>query len=762
MRATKIPGTIASKADNGQPTSLILGAEEKLALLASIVQSSDDAIISKTLDGTITSWNIAAERLFGYKADEMIGKQITLLLPPDRLEEEVTILKKLRKGERVDHFVTQRITKDRTILDISLTISPVLNSKGQVIGASKIARDITQQKRAEKLVQESEERLRMAIESTHLGTWEFYPLSGKLVWSDTCRKIYDVPSHIEVNFDFFSEHIHPEDREYALTEIEKAMDPAGKGNYDLIYRIIRFGDRKFRWIRAKGRVFFNNKDKPERFIGTVLDVTDEKNRELMLQDSMELFEVMANNVPAMIWMSGTDKFRDYFNQTWLDFTGRRLEQEQNDGWLDIVYPDDRPRCIENYNRAFDEQLGFYIEYRIRRHDGEYRWIADNSAPRYNPEGEFVGFISACIDIDDQKRFREKITESELMLQTISNASPVGLWMTDNEAQNTFVNETWINWTGIPFEEQLGTGWLQNLLEEDKAAAPARFTEAMSKKEKFSAEFRLRKADGEIAWCLTEGYPYYDLNGDFAGYAGSVTDITEIKQMERRKDDFIQMASHELKTPITSIKGYVQLLMSVVKEIDNRHFHGAYPILGTSLLTIDKQVTKLTRLVSELLDLTRMESGKLEMYKTHFSPGDMVSELVEEFRQTNPRHHIILYTESNALVYGDRDRLGQVIVNLFTNAIKYSPGAENIEVYVKSDENECVISVRDYGIGIDKKDQEKIFDRFYRVEGKSEQTYPGFGIGLFIASEIIQRHNGSINVESEKGKGSLFKVSIPAT
>ncbi|HKB45082.1 MAG TPA: HAMP domain-containing sensor histidine kinase, partial [Chitinophagaceae bacterium] len=181
---------------------------------------------------------------------------------------------------------------------------------------------------------------------------------------------------------------------------------------------------------------------------------------------------------------------------------------------------------------------------------------------------------------------------------------------------------------------------------------------------------------------------------------------------------------------------------------------------SSLYTISKQVTKLTRLVSELLDLSRIESGKLELRKTEFDFGDLVEEIVQDVRHTTSRHAIIIHNDFDGNIYADKDRISQVLLNLLTNAIKYSPDADNVEVYVEGNKEHAIIKVKDHGIGIDKKDQNRIFERFYRVEGKSEQTYPGFGIGLFIANEIIQRHTGTISIKSEKGKGTVFTVTLP--
>jgi PAS domain S-box-containing protein len=864
--------------------------ENKLSYLAAIVHSSTDPVISKTLEGVITSWNEAAEKLFGYKEKEMIGQAVTKLIPPDRQKEEVDILEKLKKGETIESFETRRITKDGRTIDILLTISPVKDNKGNIIGASKIAKDITTQKilhenlreseerlrmasdannlgtweynpltekliwsveckkiygvsadfeptnefvskqmhpddvsyvhdevtkamnpgtsgafhlqyriyrkdnkqmrwlkasgkvyfnqmnqperfigimlditddkLTEQKILESEERFRMAVQSTKLGTWEYLPHTGSLTWSDQCKKIYDVPDDLEVNFDFFSKHIHPEDADFVQQAILKAMDPVGDGSYDIQYRILRYSDHQPAWIRAQGKVYFDVYQQPERFIGTVLDITEEKLKEQDLKESVELFTSMADNIPIMIWMSGSDKFADFFNKTWLTFTGRTIEQEKHEGWLEIVHPEDVQKCVEMYKQSFREKKAFYTEYRLKRYDGKYRWIADDSVPRYDENGQFAGFISACMDIDDQKSYREQILESELMLKTISNASPVGLWMTDTMAQCTFVNDTWIQWTGIPFEKQLGTGWLDRVLEEDKLVAPAKFWECLLKREKYTAEFRIIRSDGEMRWCLTEGSPYYDSNGDFNGYAGSVTDITDMKKIEERKDDFIKMASHELKTPLTSITGYVQLLLNIHNEINSERFQQLQPTVKSSLGTIAKQVSKLTRLVTELLDLTRIETGKLELYKTSFNLGELLEEALQDVSHTSTRHSFILKNEYKGNLFADKDRISQVLVNLLTNAIKYSPHADKVEIFADGNDKEVNIKVKDYGIGIEEKDQQNIFHRFYRVEGKSELTFPGFGIGLFIVHEIVERHNGKIFVESRKNEGSVFSIILP--
>jgi PAS domain S-box-containing protein len=333
-------------------------------------------------------------------------------------------------------------------------------------------------------------------------------------------------------------------------------------------------------------------------------------------------------------------------------------------------------------------------------------------------------------------------------------------MTDENKECIFVNKGWLKFTGKIKEQELGYGWIEGMYPDDYTRCAEVFDDAFMQRKEYSLEYRFRREDGEYRWVRETGIPRYSAEGKFEGYIGSCIDVHETKMHEQRKDDFIRMASHELKTPVTSIKGYVQLLLTMFRDYDTSNANISSQAIQISLSTIDKQILKLNRLMSELLDLSRIDSGKLELKMQNFDLVDLVKETVDDVQQTT-NHQILVNDKADCRFFGDKDRIGQVLLNLLTNAVKYSPKTNSIEVNIyKPSQNIISISVKDHGIGIDKKDHEKIFERFYRVEGKTEQTYPGFGIGLFIASEIINRHNGTISVESEKSKGSTFTFTLP--
>ncbi len=222
-----------------------------------------------------------------------------------------------------------------------------------------------------------------------------------------------------------------------------------------------------------------------------------------------------------------------------------------------------------------------------------------------------------------------------------------------------------------------------------------------------------------------------------------------------RDDFISIASHELRTPVTSLKLYVQVLQKQLSRRGDENF-------ARSFAKMDAQLNKLTLLIEDLLNVSRIEHGKLDFHEDWFDLNVVVKETVEQIQSTTSKHRIRIEGRVNQLVWGDRDRIGQVLTNLLTNAVKFSPQSDTIIVRLTTAQDAVVVNVQDFGIGIEKEHLNHIFDRFHRVSDPEEKTYPGLGIGLYIAHEIIQRHNGTLAVESEKGQGSRFSFTLPYT
>ena len=253
---------------------------------------------------------------------------------------------------------------------------------------------------------------------------------------------------------------------------------------------------------------------------------------------------------------------------------------------------------------------------------------------------------------------------------MADNAPVMIWMTDEKKQCTFVNRGWLTFTGKTKEQELGYGWIEGMHPDDYSRCAEVFDDAFNNREQYLVEYRFRRSDGMYRWLSETGAPRYSPEGKFEGYIGTCVDVHEMKIHEQRRDNFIKMASHELKTPITSIKGYIQLLLSMYKDVGEQKVEFSREAIQVLLATIDKQIIKLNRLMSELLDLSRIDSDKLELTMQNFELNTLVAETVQDVQQTT-KHDISMKNGTPCKVFGDRDRIGQVMLNLLTNAVKYS-------------------------------------------------------------------------------------------
>ena len=373
-----------------------------------------------------------------------------------------------------------------------------------------------------------------------------------------------------------------------------------------------------------------------------------------------------------------------------------------------------------------------------------------------PMGENDALIVLAIeDITEKRRVGIKLKENEekfkLLLQNafdiITIFDPDGTIQYESPAIETVL--------GYTPEERVGKNIIKHSIvhPEDKKKKIEMLKRAVANPgENINVEFRLQHKNGNYRTIDAVCRNMMDdirINGIIATYR----DITDRKILEQQKDEFIGIASHELKTPVTSIKAYSQILQDV--------FSKAHDKKSVELLhKMEAQVDRLNLLIVDLLDFTRIEGGKLKFREENYNMNELIKEVAEEMQRTSKTHKIILKLGEEAELYGDRYRVGQVITNLLSNAIKYSPGAERVIVSSETGEGIVTVCVQDFGIGINEKLIEKVFDKFFRVTEPLLNTFPGLGLGLYIAAEIVKRQGGSMNVTSTEGKGSSFCFSLP--
>jgi PAS domain S-box-containing protein len=347
---------------------------------------------------------------------------------------------------------------------------------------------------------------------------------------------------------------------------------------------------------------------------------------------------------------------------------------------------------------------------------------------------------------------DTLRRSEQRFRTLTDVVPQVIWTNDAEGRANYFNRRWYEYTGLSYQQSYDRGWHVILHPDDAQNAIRRWAEALEAKRIFEVEYRLRRADGTFRWHIGRNIPVFGEDGRLQGWFGSATDIHELKALQKQKEDFIGIASHELKTPVTSLKVYTEVLQ---EKLDANGREEA-----VLLEKMNGQIDRLTDLIRDLLDTTRITEGQLPLNLEAFDLNALINERVEELQRLSARHRLLFNAEGAGMVTADRERISQVLTNLLSNAVKYSPQGGDVIIKAGATPYDVTVSVTDAGIGIPEHHQNKVFDRFYRVNSAQTQTYPGLGLGLYICSEIIRRHGGSIAVESTEGEGAVFRFSIP--
>jgi len=633
---------------NNLPEKEGLLLDENLAQywLDALIESADDAIISKTLDSLITSWNKGAERIFGYKADEVIGKSILILIPPDHHNEEPQILEKIRAGKRIEHFETVRRTKDGRLIDVSLTISPIKGPAGEIIGVSKIAREITEIKRTKRKVTENEERYRTLFNSIDEGFCVI-----QMVFDEN-QKPFDY-IFLELNPVFIKQ-----------TGLEGVAP--GKTMRELI------PNHDESWFEIYGKVALTGE--PIRF----------ENYAEVLDSWFDLYafrigEPKSHKV-AVIFTNITDR--------------KKAEAERER----LVKQIENERAKLNY--LFTNAPAFVATLRGPEH------IFELTNPAYL---QLIGHREVV-----GKSVREALPEVE---------DQGFLELLDNVYK-----------TGEPF---IGKEIPVLLQRETNTAPEQRFIDFVYQ-------------------------PIFEDNKTVSGIFVHGIDITDQVQSRkiaedanRAKDEFLATLSHELRTPINAVLGWAKMIAD--NRLDEKGQRRAVE-------TIYRNAQVQTQLIEDILDVSRIISGKL---KLEVSPVELSTILEAAIEAVLPaaqakeiRLNKSIASESN-FVSGDPHRLQQIIWNILSNAVKFTPNGGNVEILLNCNKSNVEITVTDTGIGISKKMIPFIFDRFSQADSATNRKYGGLGLGLAIVRHLVEIHGGSIEAQSEgEGYGSTFIVKLP--
>ncbi|MDB5111837.1 MAG: domain S-box-containing protein [Mucilaginibacter sp.] len=488
----------------------------------------------------------------------------------------------------------------------------------------------------------------------------------------------------------------------------------------------------------------------------------EKNKSI-LQDTLNESDIRFSNMMqkapvALAMLTGRELIIESANETILKIFGKttavigmpvaralpELERQVFLKLLDDVYTSGKP--------YYGNETKVEVE-----DEGQLKDIYFNFVyyPLLDETGSAYAIMIVANDVTDLVIARKEKERAEEMLRFAIEAANVGTWYIDMKTKTFMPSPRLKQLFGYYQDDPMPYDIAVNQIVEeyrDKVIAAVKAT--LDSGVRFNMEFPIIGFhDQKLRWVRAVGKLNDDAKSNLSNYSGVITDITEEKQDELRKNDFIAMVNHELKTPLTSLKAYVQFVGTKLKQKEDG-------FIINLLKKIDTQVNKMNSLINGFLSLACLESGKIQLHKQFFNLNKLVKEIIDEASLVSQHHTITLLSCDNVRVHADREKISQVITNFLSNAIKYSPKGMLIEVKCEIVNNCARISVKDEGMGIKPQHLENLFDRYYRVENKSTSNIAGFGIGLYLCSEIIQRHNGKIGVESKVDIGSTFWFILP--
>jgi PAS domain S-box-containing protein len=430
-------------------------------------------------------------------------------------------------------------------------------------------------------------------------------------------------------------------------------------------------------------------------------------------------------------------------------------------FMRLIHPEDRQHVVNQIEHALQDDLPSELEFRAVRPNGDVIWLLTN-ARVLRESGRAVRMLGATVDITERKRVEEALQESEQRFRDMADHASVMVWVTEADGRCSFMSKSWYDFTGQTPETGLGMGWSSAAHPDDRSYAYETFVAANRKQEPFRAEYRLRRNDGEYRWVLDAAIPRFSKDGTFLGHIGSVIDITErkgiedaLKEADRRKDEFLANMSHEIRSPMTGILGYADILLANLQDPDHIE----------CVKTIKQSGNYLLEIINDLLDLSKIESGKLTLQKDSISIPVLLNEIhsLISVRAKEKDLRLILRYDGPIPenVISDRIRLRQILINLIANGIKFTEkGVVQVISRFVPESSTLEFEVADTGMGIPKQMHARLFQPFTQADTSATREYGGTGLGLAITKRLVEVMGGSISFETEMGKGTTFRVSIP--
>lgn len=730
-------------------------AEDAQKFLASIVEYSEDAIIGCTPDGIIVSWNSAAQKLFGYSAEEIAGQNIVTLAIDEAIPAANAVIQRMKRGETVFPFDGNGVTKDGRRIEISCSASPVKDADGTLMGVAAIIRDISERKRAD----EARALVAAVVEFSEEGILAVSLDKKVLSWNRGAEAIYGFSAEEILGKPVFSTIIPPERQE----EYEKFFSRVLAGE-----TLVRFESERRRNDGNRVDVALTYcpvKNQNGEVIGVsaiVRDITQAKATRQALHEANENYRALIHNIPDVTWMIDSNNQVKFLSPNTENVFGLTLAECYVRGasiLFDFIHPDEAEQVKQQFQLFFDEGATFDVEFRIRRSDGEWRWIHNRAIQTFEKDG--LRYASGLLtDITQRKTAEESQRESEQRYRLLFERNLAGVFRCSLQGIFLEYNDAGARILGYDSGADLVGRPAMDIFFDpaDKDLSDQKMADHGTAS---NQEIRVRRKDGSTAWIMANTTMVNGASG--TEIEGTFVDITLLKQAEeqmrlakeaaeaasRAKSEFLANMSHEIRTPMNGVIGMIDLALDTNLTPEQRDY----------LTTVKSSAGALLEIINDILDFSKIEARKLELERVPFSVKEIVRATVKDFAVQARSKQLSLQCDFSAdlpeMAIGDPGRLRQILMNLVGNALKFTNEGEIMVRVMRLHEDTLQFSVSDTGIGISPEKQKSIFEAFVQADTSSTRHYGGTGLGLAIVSQLVALMQGRIWLESKADSGSTF-------
>lgn len=747
--------------------------------ISKILEASPDPLIITDSTARIVSVNKRTEHVFGYKREQLIGQLIEILIPERFREGHVAMRDGFIRAPEARLF--SQTSKGRSFIaltagghefPIELSLNPMETDDGLFIVSA--VHDLSERQKAEQQLRNSEERFALSTAGSGDGLWDFQLTEHQYWYSDRFKSLLGYPqlesnAGIQAWFDL----AHPDDLEQLVTSFERHLNQ--NNTFDVQHRL-RCADQSWRWFRARGQALRDDNGLAYRVAGSITDITDLRRMQELVDSERQQLQTILDVSPIGVGIT-VDGIVQFGNPQFLSMVDTKIgtpvrniyvQPAEREHILDLVARDGKAMDVET--QMFDAT-------------GNVRDILVSYLPVMF-KGE-TGVLGWLLDITERKRIEQRISASEARLQAAAIAANLGLWDYAPANRGLLTNSIWVTMFGYSVHEFLQElpgesgkwlrfnggidQWVQLLHPEDVRANPASFFESITPtQDLFRAEYRVRCRDGSWRWVLVAGQVIErDKEGQAVRIVGILSDIDDEKKLQhalisardeaqeatRTKSDFLANMSHEIRTPMNAIIGMSHLALQTELDRKQRNYIEKVKQSAESLLGV----------INDILDFSKIEAGRLTIEHIEFRLEDVMDNLATliNYKAETKGLELLFDIASNVPValIGDPLRLGQILVNLGSNAVKFTQNGE-VVISVKAtefSEHRCQLEflVRDTGIGLSPEQQSRLFRSFSQADSSTTRRFGGTGLGLAISKNLVDLMGGHIWVESEPGVGSTF-------